>query len=300
MQGPKKNMSQHSLIPDIPSLIPDLTTSLDSLTARVYAALRMMETVKPEPFRLIHDPYAGYFVSQKSLSLARNQDEFVPVLGRQVILEARFIDHAMTDALRAGIRQVVLLGAGHDCRALRLAGSCPSDTVFFEVDRPRTLRYKRHILLKYLLRLSSRIRHVPHDLAQSSFWDVLQAAGYAEQAPSLFVLEGVVPYLSEPVVPGLLSGIRTHSCHGSLLVMTCVNELFIEVAGSNAAFQPFIQAYAGQGETLQFGRTPKEMERLLTECGLTQVELHPLQDIERLYSSRRTIPDLGYVTVARH
>ena len=293
-------MSQHSLIPDTPSIIPDLTTSLDSLTARVYAALRMMETMKPERFRLIEDPYAGYFVSEKSLNLARNQDEFVPVLARQVILEARFIDDAMTDALRAGIRQVVLLGAGHDCRALRLAGSCPSGTVFFEVDRPRTLRYKKHILLKYHLRIPTRIRQVPHDLTRSTLWDALNTAGYVEQTPSMFVLEGVVPYLSELVVPALLSGIRTHSCHGSLLVMTCVKQLLIEVGGSNAAFQAFIEAYARQGETLQFGRTPKEMERLLTECGFTQVELHPLQDIERRYSSRGTIPDLGYVTVARH
>lgn len=293
-------MAQHSFTPDTLPFIPDLTTSLDSLTARVYAALRMMETVKPEPFRLIEDPYAAYFLSEKSLNLARNQDAFVPVLSRQVILEARFIDDTMNDALQTGIRQVLLLGAGHDCRALRLANSYPSETVFFEVDRPRTLRYKRHILLKYHLRTPSRIRQVPHDLTQSTLWDALSTAGYAEQTPSVFVLEGVVPYLSEAVMPGLLSGIRSRSCHGSLLIMTCVNELFIEVGGSNEAFQPFLEAYAGQGETLQFGKTPKEMERLLTECGFTHVEQHSLQDIERRYSSAGTIPDLGYVTVARH
>ena len=45
---------------------------------------------------------------------------------------------------RAGVGQAVILAAGLDCRAYRLAW--PADSTVFEVDQPRVLEFKQRVL----------------------------------------------------------------------------------------------------------------------------------------------------------
>ena len=60
-------------------------------------------------------------------------------------VRTRVIDDVMLDFVRAGGRQVVLLGAGFDCRALRFERELEGATVF-EVDHPATQSKKKRVL----------------------------------------------------------------------------------------------------------------------------------------------------------
>jgi methyltransferase (TIGR00027 family) len=55
-----------------------------------------------------------------------------------------FFDQHVTDAVGRGVRQVVLLAAGMDCRAYRLA--LPAGTVVYELDLRPLLAFKDHVL----------------------------------------------------------------------------------------------------------------------------------------------------------
>jgi methyltransferase (TIGR00027 family) len=57
------------------------------------------------------------------------------------VARTRLIDDWIGDAAAAGAQQVVLLGAGFDCRALRLPRLAKIPT--FELDRPQLLEEKR-------------------------------------------------------------------------------------------------------------------------------------------------------------
>jgi methyltransferase (TIGR00027 family) len=111
---------------------------------------------------LFRDPYAARFlgwdyrvvvgaarIAVVGLAIERYIDRRYPAGPRgSAIARTRLIDDLVEDAVAAGAEQVVLLGAGHDSRAYRLA-SMRQSTVF-EVDHPVTQTVKRARVLRYV------------------------------------------------------------------------------------------------------------------------------------------------------
>src|SRR5262245_44315981 len=103
-----------------------------SRTAAWVAAARGLGRLLPPDVRLADDPYGTAFVASPRLArfVVRAQEAgprwlaTVPGL-REWILYMQVRTRVLDDAVRAfvagGGRQVVILGAGNDCRALRLA-----------------------------------------------------------------------------------------------------------------------------------------------------------------------------------
>ncbi|WP_051094581.1 class I SAM-dependent methyltransferase [Streptomyces sp. ATexAB-D23] len=65
-------------------------------------------------------------------------------LGRFFALRTRVFDDFLLDRAAAGTRQAVILGAGLDSRAYRLAR--PPGCTVFEIDRAEVLAFKRTVL----------------------------------------------------------------------------------------------------------------------------------------------------------
>ncbi|MCK9893968.1 class I SAM-dependent methyltransferase [Frankia sp. AgB32] len=140
------------------------------------------------------------------------------------------IDDALRDALRptppgAGpVPQVVILGAGLDGRIWRmpeLAG-----TPVFEVDHPASQRDKREraevlpaAATASSLTLLSSPTYVPVDFSRDDLDAALAAAGHRRAAPTVWIWEGVVPYLTRGQVLGTLGVVGRRSAPGSRLVV---------------------------------------------------------------------------------
>jgi hypothetical protein len=104
----------------------------------------------------------------------------------------QFIDGEVAGAIGRGVEQVVILGAGYDGRALRFGGG---PTRWFEIDFPSTQADKRRRLAA--LGVSPvGVTYVPIDLLRSDLDAVLENAGHDATAPTLFLAEGLVPYLT--------------------------------------------------------------------------------------------------------
>src|SRR5438093_10614018 len=104
-----------------------------SRTAEYNAAFRAIENAKPPALRLFADPYSHRLLPAGLRALRRMSA--LPVVGRgltsyvdrrwpgmrsSVVARTRLIDDWLSDALRGGGEQVVILGAGLDTRAWRL------------------------------------------------------------------------------------------------------------------------------------------------------------------------------------
>jgi Leucine carboxyl methyltransferase len=97
-----------------------------------------------------------------------------------------FYDEFVRRAFGAGIRQVVILAAGYDSRAWRLARG---DARFFEVDLPATQAAKR-------ARASSGGPiFVAADVTDGTLVERLVEAGYDRAASTAFTIEGLTMYL---------------------------------------------------------------------------------------------------------
>jgi len=167
-----------------------------SMTALWMAAERARETARPD--RLFDDPLAEVLAGQEGFDLMTRMEAG---LGENptLVIRPRFFDDALVHAvLDRRIGQVVILAAGMDSRAYRLA----LPTVF-EVDRRAVLELKDSRLLAASAQPRCERITVSADLT-GAWADELLRAGFDVDMPSAFVAEGLLGYLGEPDVHRLL------------------------------------------------------------------------------------------------
>jgi methyltransferase (TIGR00027 family) len=197
----------------------------------------------------------------------------------------RFYDDAVTEALDAGIRQVVVVGAGYDSRAWRLA----RDGVrFFEVDHPATQADKRGRAPE------NGPCYVPVELGVDALHEALPSAGFRTDRPSLFLAEGLTMYLTEPQVRDLLGALHRLGAPGSRLAVNF--GLGVEAAAerrgrAGAAFHAV--ALALSGEHVHFRPTPGHATEVLTATGWTPERTHTAPELIRRYLTGSGLPVSG-------
>jgi len=175
-----------------------------------------------------HDPTARVFLNERGKrSLARTESaareghrsmrlEMARVMADMIALRTSAIDKAVRDAIAAGAKQLVILGAGYDGRAWRmpeLAG-----VKVFEVDHPATQGDKRAHVTE-LPEARGIVSFVPIDFKRDSLGAVLDRAGHDRASPTCWIWEGVVMYLTRDVMRATLAGIAGRSAPGSTLIV---------------------------------------------------------------------------------
>jgi methyltransferase (TIGR00027 family) len=114
-----------------------------------------------------------------------------------------------------GIKQVVILGAGLDTRAARLAFP---GVRFFEVDHPESQAHKRRRIEAASGYPAASASYVACDFESQDFLDQLVRSGFREVEPAFFVWEGVTPYLTETAVRSTLRRIASGTSPSSVVV----------------------------------------------------------------------------------
>ncbi|MFD7055225.1 class I SAM-dependent methyltransferase [Streptomyces mirabilis] len=129
---------------------------------------------------------------------------------------APYFDQLVLDAIAAGTRQVVNLGAGYDDRALRFRHS---GVQFFDLDLPEIIADKAR-RLEALDTDITRVTLAAVNFATDDVADVLARAGHDAQQPTLFIGEHLVLFLQPGDVERLLAGVSSHAAKGSTLALT--------------------------------------------------------------------------------
>jgi len=134
-------------------------------------------------------------------------------LRASLIARTRFFDERVLAALSAGVRQVVILGAGYDDRALRFR---TPGVRFFELDHPATQADKAR-RLRAMKVGSGGPTLAPADFRDDGVAHVLEASGHDAGQPTLFICEGLLVYLDQPTCVRLLGALRSRAAAGSEL-----------------------------------------------------------------------------------
>ena len=180
-----------------------------------------------------------------------------------IALRAAILDHCVERAIADGIAQVVILGAGLDTRAHRL--DCLSEADVFEVDHPSTQRGKAEAT-RELPTTARKLVYVSVDFERERATDRLAQRGHHASARTLWLLEGVVPYLSEGALSGLFSEISAASAPGSRLALTYVPGDARWLKLSRPALRMVLSI---AGEPLQSPITGRALAELLQIHGLS-------------------------------
>lgn len=249
-----------------------------SRTAEHNALFRAIESWLPERRRLFEDPLARRFLTWP-LSLVpplarvpglreillRFIDARWPGVRSALVARTRLIDATLEARLGRGIEQLVILGAGFDTRAYRLAGL--ERLAVFEVDHPDTQARKRRALARVFPALPKHVRLVASDFERRDLESVLGAAGYRETARSFILWEGVTGYLREAAVDSTLRWCARASA-GSLLLFTYLHRDVLTRPDAFVGTPRLFAALERAGESFRFGIEPSELPGRLARHGL--------------------------------
>jgi methyltransferase (TIGR00027 family) len=241
-----------------------------SSTAAMVAALRALALDPTDPSRAL-DPLAldvmprsvarWTRIVRAILRLPGAREGFRSAFGGlpyHLELRTQTLDAALRLHAQPGT-QIVLLGAGYDTRAWRMTDLAAC--TWFEVDHPDTQARKLRRLPE-----PGRIRAVAVDFATSSFPDALAGAGHDRARPTLWVWEGVTPYLPPDATSATLFDIRACSAPGSHLWMSWIRPRVVAVG--DRRHDGVLRAFARVGEPLIGGMTDDEVRSRVEEAGL--------------------------------
>ncbi|MDX3235118.1 SAM-dependent methyltransferase [Streptomyces sp. ME03-5709C] len=191
-------------------------------TALLVAAARAIETHRPDA--LARDAFAEHFVRAAPVSAHWPvRPEQVPEgiddpvwgrLGRYFGLRTRVLDDHLLHCARAGVRQVVLLGAGLDARAFRLPW--PAGCTVHEIDTAPVLAFKQAVLDHTRAVPVAGRRTLAVDLRRD--WAAaLLGTGFDPAVPTAWLAEGLLLYLPAQAERRLVTTVDRLSAAGSTL-----------------------------------------------------------------------------------
>ena len=201
----------------------DLRSSVGA-TATMVAAGRAMAT--KDPRHLIDDPFAeplvravglDFFVKMIDGELDTSPfgdvtPERVQSMIAGMAMRTKFFDEYFLASAGTGIRQAVILAAGLDSRAYRLAW--PAESVIYEIDQPEVIEFKAAVFADLGAEPVAELRSVGIDLRED--WPAeLAAAGFDASAPTAWLAEGLLIYLPPAAQDTLFDTITALSAPGS-------------------------------------------------------------------------------------
>jgi methyltransferase (TIGR00027 family) len=263
-----------------------------SFTARWVAMGRSLGAILPDGAQLIDDAYGGRVASRPMaalLGLARWQPRLRPLLrlalrpllsgAAAMQIRTRVIDDELDRFLAAGGRQLVLLGAGFDARAHRLAERL-GDARVFEVDHPATQRLKRDRFGE------ARATYVAWNFERDPMRELparLGSLGHDPKQPTFTIWEGVTIYLTEGAIESTAATVRAYSAAGSRLCFTYTDKRAL--ASKRLRGRILAAAVRRVGEPFQFGWLPKELGDWWSARGF-----RVLSDVVMGEAARRMLP----------
>ena len=176
-------------------------------TARHVALLRAAHQIRDEA-SVFSDPYAFDIIGMSVEAVLQTEQASNMRRGERLFVSARsrFAEDSAARAVRNGVRQIVVLGAGYDTYSLRVHLS--EGTSLFEVDHAVTQSLKKKVIAEAGASLAAGIHFVAVDFEKDDLFVKLREEGFDQKVSTFFFWLGVVPYLREETVFALLASLR--------------------------------------------------------------------------------------------
>jgi methyltransferase (TIGR00027 family) len=275
-----------------------------SRTAQYMALYRAMEARRSARRRLFSDPYAKYFLD-RGLRLAAWASGFPPFesllyryLQRRIpgslasgLARTRLIDDWLESWLYRGIRQVIVLGAGFDTRALRLKALRSIPVI--EIDHPDTAQKKLSILRRVLPALPENIRYLSIDFDQESLAALFDREGIDFSLPTFFIWEGVTNYL-QPEAIAQTFALAGRFAKGSVILFTYIHQQVLDDPAAFFGAERLLRDVGDIQEKWTFGFVPSALPAYLRRYGFSLMEDEGAGEYREKYLAARKSILKGY------
>lgn len=259
-----------------------------SAMAEVIASHRADESSKPTDERICYDQYAVHFLSPETLEVIKDPiklkaftEQVGPLaqgVGNSMRARTRYFDDFVKKFTGEGLEQLVILGAGYDTRAYRIDEL--KNVKVFELDHTNTQNFKIQKIKEIFGSIPDNVTYVPVDFETQTLNQRLFEK-YDSSKKTLFVMEGLIYYLSPKSVDKILSFIAENSGEGSTIISDYFDQCVVdETCEVGRIFRSYAELV---GETLKFGLKEKIIEEFLLERGFSNIKNVNSEDYKKAY-----------------
>jgi methyltransferase (TIGR00027 family) len=277
-----------------------------SSTARRAAMRRAAHQLLDDP-KVFDDPLALSIIGREDESALRadpRQSETSPLspyLRAFIAARSRRAEDELASAVRRGVRQYVIVGAGLDTFAYR--NPYPQGVLLaYEVDHPATQTWKRARLKEAGIALPVDLTFAPVDFGVQTLEEGLRGAGYDHGKGAFFSWLGVTEYLATEAVMTTLRFIASSPAGSGVIFDYMISPSLLGPA-QRARFEAFARRVASAGEPLQALFEPEALMRDLAAMGFGRVEDNGPEEINERYFKDRSdglrVGSLSHLMVAR-
>ncbi len=202
---------------------------------------------------------------------------------QHVALRKLFIEAQVREAIKAGVKQVLIIGGGFDTLVLRLHKEFP-DVQFIEADRGLTreaklkaLKTLPNILPEFRV-LGPNLHYLECDLSHANWPQFLRDQGYfSNQVDSVVIAEGVTPYLTLADVNNLLAKLRDE-------IMTDNSKFLVGFTSPHTGPSTSVanSLVNESNETFQFHIAPNQVPQYCAKSGFKITDRALSTDLQRL------------------
>jgi methyltransferase (TIGR00027 family) len=262
-------------------------------TAETQAALRAAGAAERDLVLRNPDSMAAAFVAAGprlvALAKVRGVRRLLPAIAERLApggyyyetARVKHIDAILEAELRAGLDQLVILGAGYDSRPYRFADAL-RDVRVFEVDVPSMSALKQAKVARLLPAALAHVTFVAADFLEADLEERLTQHAYDTRAATLLILSGVAPYLREAAVDDLFAFVGRHASERTSIVFDYIFRAMVEGDDSAHGARQLRQRLHALGEPLRSGLARGSAVQFVGRFGLTLVEdLQPDELAER-------------------
>lgn len=230
---------------------------------------------------ILDDVYAERFVG-RAKRIALDRLAWLPSQPQAISwIAARtwFFDDLITGSLDGGIRQVVIVAAGYDARAWRLARE---GVRFIEVDHPATQARKK------ALAPPGGPEYVAADLSLQRLSDAL-ASHLMTSEPMVLICEGLTYFLAETDVRSLLTQAAELATEGSRIGVNFATPQAVPLRWRPALVATRLRQRWTR-EPIRFGLHPDEAAAFLAETGWNAAEVLTHADLYAKFLRTTDLP----------
>ena len=253
-----------------------------SRTAQYMALFRALETNRASNDKLFEDPYAINFLDNRlkfatkasripgfRKFITRIIQKRIPGALSSGIARTRYIDDLLEKTISHGIKQVLILGAGFDTRALRL--NFLKSIPVIEIDHPNTSNFKKEIFKRSIGGLPKNVTWCQIDFNRQSLDELAEEYHLDFMKPATIIWEGVTNYLTGEAINKTFSFINRFP-KDSYVIFTYVHQQLLDKPDSFFGGEKLLKDLENIEEHWTFGFMPDQLPAYLKKIGLTLLE----------------------------
>ncbi|MCT4636015.1 MAG: class I SAM-dependent methyltransferase [Rickettsiales bacterium] len=270
-----------------------------SMTAIICAYGRAYHAMNDEP-KIFHDYLAQDMLTEEELigipmhmtngfnffkseetHLHNSQEALEWVMQTQIaptpLARSRYTEDILEQAIKLGVQQYVILGAGFDTFAFRRPELLDNIKVY-EVDHPDTQNLKIERIENNHWDMNKSHKFIPVDFLKDDFSVEIMKSDFNPEKLTLFSWLGVTYYLTKEEMLKTLNGIMKIAAKGSTVVFDYPDENIFNNEKNSIRVQKMVELAKESGESMKIGYDYLSLEKYLKKVGLLIYEhLTPLE-----------------------